>query len=136
MRELLMVSHPRSGFGIYLPDEARDVLGGLNSRVSVTARELDNGTIEFLIIRNKDGNKYVRKNIGGTHSQRIFWRRESPIPSPVGYHFGDVRLGWEVYGEGIRFVFPRKSELKEPNTKTFGRKPKREPLLGFARKQG
>lgn len=134
MREMIMVSHPSSGFGIYLPDEARDILGGMNAPVSVTTEAMDNGTIEFTVRRNKNGNKYVRKNIGGTHSQRIFWRKGSPIVPPIEYHFGDVRVEWDVIDKGIKFVFPRKSELKEPNTKTFGGKPKRQPLLGIGRK--
>lgn len=130
MIERLMVSHPSSGFGIYLPEELEELLGGLDASVSVTKKELKNGRTKFLIVPDPKGKRFIRKNVRGTFSTRLYWSRESPVPPPIEYHFGKVWLPWDIEGEGVSFVFPRKGELKDPKTKTHGGKPKRKHMFG------
>jgi hypothetical protein len=129
MKELLMVSHPTSGFGIHLPKEVEQYLGGEGKTVKVTTKELKDGRVRFTIVPDPNSDRYIRKNARGTFKTRVFWSGEGMEEPPVPYLFGKEWIMWNYLGkgeEGVTFVLPRKSELKPPATKTPGGKPVRE----------
>jgi hypothetical protein len=115
-RERLMVSYPRSGFGIYISTAMAKHLGGIDASVGVKTLELENGRLRFIVYPMEDSKLFVRAHGRSKHTARVFFNKK--VPAPVEYNFGPVHLNCEFLEEGIQFVLPPRSVLTDPHTKT------------------
>jgi hypothetical protein len=111
----IMVSHPASGFGVYLPHEVVDVLGGIGAAFTMGLRRVrDGGSTVVTLHSSRKGPLVVRRMNRSTFPARIFWN--SKVKPPTLLHFRPLYLDWKETEDGIEFTLPKREALQTPHT--------------------
>lgn len=113
----LMLSNPLSGFGVYLPQQVVDLLGGYDTPVAARFSHLkDGGSIRFKIMPYRKGRLHIRKLGRSTLPARIFWN--SAVEAPVAFNFRPVYVPWEFNTtyKTLEFTLPPRARLQSATT--------------------